>query len=122
MNTTITNNTKGYIMEDNTSTNNNTNVNAEVQNRALLEKKPREVKKYKFADGEYRVPTEYVCTKCGQKYHVRQEVLITRIQKKYGNSMERFLKEATCSHCNKEAKLDEQIKKLQAQKEQMIQK
>ena len=91
-------------------------LSAAEQNLALLEKKPREYKTHKFADGEYRVPTEYVCTKCGQKYHVRQEVLITRIEKKYGNSMQRFLKEATCSHCGKADKLAAQIAKLEAQK------
>lgn len=93
-------------------TNENTKSVIDMNNE-LISSKPREIKLHKFADGEFKVPTEYYCVRCGQKKHVRQEVLIKRIEKQYGNSMSRFLKEATCSSCKKEDKIDAEIKKLE---------
>lgn len=107
-------------MNTDTTTNTNTLTAAE-QNLEMLNVKPREIKKHVFSDGEFKVPTKYVCTHCGKTFHVRQEVLIKRIEKQYNNSMTQFMKTAICSHCksNDVSKIDEQIAKLQAKKSEI---
>lgn len=107
-------------MNTNTTTNTNTLTAAE-QNLEMLNIKPREIKTHVFSDGKFRIPTKYVCTHCGKTFHVRQDVLIRRIEKQYNNSMKQFLQTAICSHCksNDVSKIDAQIAKLQLKKSQI---
>lgn len=104
---------KGNKMNKNTKNEVTVNESASVESKPLtgadlnlqiLQKKVREPKKHKFADGEFVVPTHYYCTKCGAKLAVRQEVLIKRIEKQYNNQFKKYFEEAVCSSCKRENK------------------
>lgn len=78
--------------------NNNTNTN-EIS----------KAKKEHFKDGDFVVPTKYVCNECGREYHVRKEVLIKRINKQFDGYFNKWKSEAICSGCKKSKSVKEVV-------------
>ena len=93
--------------QDKANTTASVNSEAVDLNAALLSNKVREPKLYKFADGEFKVPQYYYCTKCGKKHAVARQTLINRVNNQFGGKLKDYLANAVGSDCKREARVSQ---------------